>query len=204
MADPSDWERIVDNFFIGFVNRLDVCNPSNIQNIERYEQTRLDCKLVFDEFMPPLERLVQQFDTPPPNTDTDTIRIPLLEQLILRIEEIMHSTVFANIHETNQRAQPELGIRGHQGRSEFSLPNRFYDLQELRTRLIESRDVLIERRDVPTGIISNGDPNGGPNGGPDGDPDGGPNGGRKKRRKSMKKKRSFKKKKNTKKRRRMY
>jgi hypothetical protein len=176
MADPSDWERIVDNFFIGFLNRLDVCNPSNIQNIERYEQTRLDCKLVFEEFMPPLERLVQQFDTPPPNTDTDTIRIDLLEQLILRIEEIMHSTVFVNIHETNQPAQPELGILGHQGRSEFGLPNRFSELQNLRTRLIESRD-------VPTGIISNG----------------GPDGGRKKRRKSMKKKRSFKKKKNTKK-----
>jgi hypothetical protein len=192
MADPSDWERIVDNFFIGFVNRLDVCNPSNIQNIERYEQTRRDCQLVFDEFMPPLERLVQQFDTPPPNTDTDTIRIPLLEQLILRIEEIMHSTVFVDIHETNQPAQPELGIPGHQGRSEFSLPNRFSELQNLRTRLIERRDVLIERRDVVTRDISNGGPNGGPNG------------GRKKRRKSMKKKRSFKKKKNTKKRRRMY
>jgi len=172
MADPSDWERIVDNFFIGFVNRLDVCNPSNIQNIERYEQTRLDCQSVFQDFMPPLERLVQQFDTPPPNTDTDTIRIPLLQQLILRIEEIMHSTVFVNIHETNQRAQPELGIPGHQGRSEFSLPNRFSELQNLRTRLIESRDVLIERRDVVTRDISNG----------------GPDGGRKKRRKSMKKK----------------
>jgi hypothetical protein len=181
MADPSDWERIVDNFFIGFVNRLDACNPSNIenniQNIERYVQTRRDCQLVFQEFMPPLERLVQQFDTPPPNTDTDTIRIPLLQQLILRIEEIMHSTVFVNIHETNQPTQPELGIEGHQGRSELSLVNHFDKLQELMTRLIERRDVL-------TGIISSG--------------------GRKKRRKSMKKKRSFKKKKNTKKRRRMY
>jgi hypothetical protein len=200
MADPSDWEIIVDNFFIGFVNRLDACNPSNIenniQNIERYEQTRRDCQSVFQDFMPPLERLVQQFDTPPPNTDTDTIRIPLLQQLILRIEEIMHSTVFVNIHETNQPAQPELGIEGHQGRSELSLPNHFSELQNLRTRLIESRDVLIERPDVVTRHISNG--------GPNGDPDGGPDGGRKKRRKSMKKRRSFKKKKNTKKRRRMY
>jgi hypothetical protein len=179
MADPSDWERIVDNFFIGFTNRLDACNPSNIenniQNIERYNRTREDCQLVFQDFMPSLERMVYQIETVPPSIIT--ITITLVEQLISRIEEIMHSTVFENIEQTNQPAQPEFGIEGHQGRSELNLINHYDKLQELMTRLIERRGVL-------TGHISSG--------------------GRKKRRKSMKKRRKLKKKKNTKKRRLMY
>ena len=174
MADPTE-EIVVNNFFMGFMNRLNACNPSNIenniQNIEQYNQTRENCQQVFRDFMPTLETLVQRLNTPPPNTNT--IRISLIDLLILGINEVLlHSVIFENIEQTNQPAQPEFGIEGHQGRSELSLVNHYDKLQELRTRLIDRRDEL-------TGHISSG--------------------GRKKRRKSMKKRRKLKKKKNTKK-----
>ena len=177
MADPRDWERIVNNFFVGFNGHLEACNPSNIenniQNIERYNRTRENCQQVFRDFMPALERMVEQIETH--NSTAGTLS--LIDLLIPRINRVLNSEAFENIEQTNQPAQPEFGIEGHQGRSELSLVNHYERLHDLMTRLIDRRSVL-------TGHISSG--------------------GRKKRRKSMQKRRNLKKKKNTKKRRRMY
>ncbi len=177
MADPRDWERIVNNFFVGFMVHLDACNPSrienNIQNINEYNRTRENCQQVFRYFVPNLERMVEQIERVPPTANT----VGLIDLLIPRINRVLNSAAFENIEQTSQPAQPEFGIEGHQGRSELSLVNHYERLHYLMTR-------LIERRDAITGYISSG--------------------GRKKRKKSMEKKRSSKKKKNTKKRRRMY
>ena len=117
--------------------------------------------------MPSLGRMVEQIGTLPPSTMT----VGVIDILIPRIDELLHSTTFANIEQTNQPAQPELGIEGHQGRAELSLVNHYETLQNFMTRLRNRRDIL-------SGHISSG--------------------GRKKYRKSYrKKKKTQRKKKNT-------
>lgn len=142
-TERLDWRNRVwlHNFFYDFERELELCRPEsleqNIQNTQRYNQTRERCQFIFNYYLSRVERIVREVETTQPTR-------AMVEELQSCLEDILRLDIFEGIiDEVSERILPEehqitnpMSQGNNQTWTESSLVNHYNTIYRYYMRVI--------------------------------------------------------------------